>query len=341
MKSKLLLFVFACGFGHSQGQTWNLIWSDEFNGTTIDNTKWTHELGTGDWGWGNNELQYYTASTNNSFASNGELHILAKEQVINNSDYSSARLITKDKFSFEYGKVEGRLKAPAGQGLWPAFWMLGQNIGSVGWPQCGEIDIMEHVNNNAYINGTVHYNNNGHVYQGGQYYTDVEEYHVYSIIWNPSSIRFFVDGNIYYTKNILNNVAGTEEFHNEFFFILNVAVGGNWPGSPNASTVFPSEMTVDYIRVYQQNTIGVEEETTQEINCYPNPAYNVFNVENPFLSPTFTCKIFALDGRLIYSESSQDRTTHIPCSDWTNGMYFVECTNSQGQSLKKLFLIQD
>lgn len=340
MKNLILLFVFACGLGHAQGQTWNLIWSDEFSGTAVDNSKWTHEQGTGNWGWGNNELQYYTASTNNSFVSDGEMHIVAREQTINNSNYSSARLITKDKFFFQYGKVEARIKAPAGQGLWPAFWMLGQNIDEVSWPQCGEIDIMEHVNNNPYINGTVHFNNNGHVYQGAQYYTDVEEYHVYAIIWSPSSIRFFVDGTIYYTKNILNNTGSTEEFHNEFFFIMNLAVGGNWPGSPNSTTVFPAEMNLDYIRVYQQNTVGVNEETTQEINCYPNPANNVFNVENPFLSPTFTTKIFSLDGRLVYTESSQDRTTRISCSDWTNGMYFVECSNSNGESLKKLFLIQ-
>lgn len=341
MKFKFLLFVFACGFGHAQGQTWNLIWSDEFNGTSIDDTKWTHELGTGDWGWGNNELQYYTASTNNSFASNGELHILAKEQVINNSDYSSARIVTKDKFSFQYGKVEARLKAPAGQGLWPAFWMLGQNISTVGWPQCGEIDVLEHVNNNPYVNGTAHWNNNGHVYYGGQSYLNVEDYHNYSIIWNESTIRYFVDGIQFFSLNTANNINSTEEFHNNFFFILNLAVGGNWPGSPDASTVFPAEMVVDYIRVYQQNTIAVEEESANEINCYPNPANNVFNVDNPFLSPTFTCKIFALDGRLIYTETSQDRTTHILCDEWKSGTYFVECSNSKGESLKKLFLIQD
>ncbi len=341
MKFKLLLFVFACGFGHAQGQTWNLIWSDEFNGSAIDDSKWTHELGTGDWGWGNNELQYYTASTNNSFVSNSELHILAKEQVINTSNYSSARIVTKDKFSFQYGKVEGRMKLPAGQGLWPAFWMLGQNISSVGWPQCGEIDIMEHVSNNSYVNGTAHWNNNGHVYYGGLYNTNIADYHVYSIIWNASSIRYFVDGNIYYTQNILNNVNSTEEFHNDFFFILNLAVGGNWPGIPDASTVFPAEMVVDYVRVYQQNTIGIEEETTQEINCYPNPANNLLNVVNPFTSPTFICKIYALDGRIIHTESSQDRTAHISCDNWSNGIYFVECTNPQGQSLKKLFLIQE
>ena len=145
IKKTISILILGLGAILAQGQTWQLIWADEFDGNSINASNWTHEIGTGFNGWGNNELQSYTNSSSNSSVSNGSLKINALEQPIGQSDYSSARIISKNKFSFQYGKIEARLKMPLGQGLWPAFWMLGQNIDAVSWPQCGEIDVVEHL----------------------------------------------------------------------------------------------------------------------------------------------------------------------------------------------------
>jgi beta-glucanase (GH16 family) len=259
----------------AQAQNYQLIWADEFDGLTINLNNWTHEIGTGTSGWGNNELQYYTTNSANSFVSNGTLKINAINQTLGQSNYTSARIITKDKFSFQYGKVEARIKMPQGQGLWPAFWMLGQNINSVGWPACGEIDIVEHVNANPDINGTMHWDNGGHVSWGGSTACDVSTFHDYAVVWDANGIHWLLDGNEYHSGDISNNVNGTEEFHQTFFLILNLAVGGNWPGSPNLSTAFPATMEVDYIRVYQ---IGqAQSNVTFQVD--------MSNVTTPFTTP--------------------------------------------------------
>ncbi|NSB14547.1 family 16 glycosylhydrolase [Clostridium beijerinckii] len=232
---------------------WNLAWSDEFNGTSINTSNWKYETG-GD-GWGNNELEYYTNRSENARIENGNLVIEARKENYSGMNYTSARLKSQGLKNWTYGKVEARMKLPAGQGVWPAFWMLGENISQVSWPKCGEIDIMEHINNESAIHGTIHWDstgNNTHAqYGAASPNIDVTQYHVYSIEWDASSIKWFVDGTQYLEANIANNINGTEEFHKPFFILFNLAVGGNWPGNPDGSTPFPAKMYVDYVRVYQ------------------------------------------------------------------------------------------
>lgn len=240
-------------FGRSlEAQTYQLIWSDEF--TSAISSAWRFETGNG--GWGNNELQYYQAA--NATISNGELVITARRQDIAGSRYTSARMNTTGTrpFSFTYGRIESRMKLPSGSGLWPAFWMLGSNIGSVGWPACGEIDIMEHVNTEGSVHGTIHWNGpNGYVNFGAPGAVDVTQYHTYRVDWTPASIKWFVDGIQYNEANIANNINSTEEFQRPFFVLLNFAVGGNWPGFVIDETKLPAEMRVDYVRVYQLSTL--------------------------------------------------------------------------------------
>ena len=242
----------------AKAQSWNLVWSDEFNGTSVNTGNWTFETGGG--GWGNNELEYYTNGQNASVA-NGVLTIQARKESggfncwYGTCQYTSTRMITKGKREFTYGRIEARMALPSGQGTWPAFWMLGSNISSVGWPKCGEIDIMEHVNTENRVHGTIHWDTNGYANYGGPSGAlDVTQFHTYAIEWTPSSIKWFLDGAQYWEANIQNGINGTEEFHRPFFLILNLAIGGNWPGSPNSSTAFPANMRVDYVRVYQQGT---------------------------------------------------------------------------------------
>lgn len=232
---------------------WNLAWSDEFNGTSINTSNWKFETGGG--GWGNNELEYYTNRSENARIENGNLVVEARKENYNGMNYTSARLKSQGLKNWTYGKVEARMKLPAGQGVWPAFWMLGENISQVSWPKCGEIDIMEHINNESAIHGTIHWDstgNNTHAdYGAASPNIDVTQYHVYSIEWNASSIKWFVDGKQYLEANIANNINGTDEFHKPFFILFNLAIGGNWPGNPDGSTPFPAKMYVDYVRVYQ------------------------------------------------------------------------------------------
>lgn len=233
-----------------------LVWSDEFNASSIDNSNWTFETGTGNWGWGNNELQYY--QENNTSIIDGNLVIEARKESVDNSNYTSSRIITRDKKSFKYGRVDIRAVMPEGQGIWPALWMLGSNHFQVGWPTCGEIDIMEMIGGgdgrDNVLRGTAHWNQGGHVSYGQGYTHESnlsDEYHVYSIIWDDQNIRWYFDDINFNTMDITSEALSA--FHNNFYFIMNVAVGGVWPGSPDNTTLFPQWMIVDYIRVFQEN----------------------------------------------------------------------------------------
>lgn len=234
----------------------NLFWSEEFDYTGLpDANIWNME--TGGNGWGNNELQYYTSREENASVGGGVLTITAKEEAYGGKNYTSARITTQNKFEFKYGKIESRIKLPYGQGIWPAFWMLGSNFNSVGWPSCGEIDIMEMIGgagNDNTTHSTLHWsNNNQHASYGESYSLSsgilADDFHIFSLEWNEASITAYIDDIQFFVISI--TPAQLSEFHEEFFFILNVAVGGNWPGAPNASTEFPQTMQVDYIRVYK------------------------------------------------------------------------------------------
>ena len=227
----------------------SLIWSDEFDQPGAPNpAKWNYDLGAG--GWGNQELQYYTNRTDNAIVSNGTLKIIAKKENFSGSAYTSARLLTKDKFSFKYGKIEVRAKMPVGVGTWPAAWMLGANINTVSWPNCGEIDIVEHKGSDVNkIYGTLHYPGNfgGNAVGGTKVITGANsEFHVYACEWTALSIKFYIDGALYFT--FANN--STLPFNQNFFVLLNLAMGGTFGGTIDAG-FNSATFEVDYVRVYQ------------------------------------------------------------------------------------------
>ena len=234
-----------------------LVMSEEFDVDGAPKTAlWSYNLGTGSNGWGNNELQYYTDASQNIKVEGGMLKITAIKESYMGSGYTSARILTKGKFEQKYGRIEARIKMPWGKGLWPAFWMLGANSDTVIWPQCGEIDIMEYLGSKpTSMFGTVH----GPGYSGGnaisKNYTLINDrfdndFHVFGIEWGENYINYYVDDKLY-NQITPKDVPGEWVFNQPFYIILNMAVGGNFPGSPNAETVFPQTMTIDYVRVYQ------------------------------------------------------------------------------------------
>jgi len=245
---------------------WTLTWSDEFDGpdgSAVDPTKWKHDVGGS--GWGNNELEYYTDGTQNAVVQGGYLVVTATTAGASQytcsygtCKYTSARLLTEGLFSQQYGRFEARAQMPTGKGLWPAIWALGGDISTVSWPACGEIDFMETIGTDITTNhGSLHmpasYGPTGtYTLPGGASFADA--FHTFAIEWEPGTIQFYVDDNLYETQTRASVPAGdTWEFEQPFFLLINVAVGGAWPGTPDATTVFPQTLKVDYVRVYQKN----------------------------------------------------------------------------------------
>ncbi|HQU83322.1 MAG TPA: glycoside hydrolase family 16 protein [Pyrinomonadaceae bacterium] len=271
----LFIIIFITAFFaqlSAQGQVRyrKLTFKDEFNGASgsgVDTSKWTAEIGGG--GWGNQELQYYTNSTDNAYL-DGNGNLVIKAIKLNPPltlscwygpcQYTSARLITKGKFEQKYGKFEARIKIPRSQGMWSAFWMLGNNIDTVGWATCGEIDIMENIGREPVtVHGTIH----GPGYSGANGLSSnynlsnnapfADDFHVYSTEWSENKIQFFVDGNLYKTLTPTDLPNGSKwVYDHPFFIILNFAVGGPWGGNPDNTSVFPNTMVVDYVRVYKR-----------------------------------------------------------------------------------------
>ncbi|MES2892336.1 MAG: glycoside hydrolase family 16 protein [Bacteroidota bacterium] len=257
-----ILFV-VCLFSGVTAQCQNskgrkLVWSDEFNYLGMpDSTKWSYE--TGGNGWGNNELQNYTsADTTNAKVKNGMLHISAVKQQKENRSYTSARLVSENKGAWKYGKIEIKARLPRGRGLWPAIWMLGENHRKTGWPECGEIDIMEHVGYEPdTILGTIHTGKYNHIIgtqKGKKIRIDrpYEDFHVYAIDWTAEKLDFLLDDKVFYTVVNEHKTVGEWPFDQRFFLILNIAVGGNLGGKKGVDeSIFPGTMVVDYVRVYQ------------------------------------------------------------------------------------------
>lgn len=251
--------VFAFSNTVKAADNYELVWSDEFNGNYLDTNTWNYEIGTGSWGWGNNEQQYYT--DRNIKVSNGTMKITAKREDYGGMKYTSSRITTKNKKNFKYGKIEARIKMPKFKGVWPAFWMLGANQDSVGWPKCGEIDIMEAINDENLVYGTLHWFNdpgNNNADSGSSVaVANRTEYHVYGVEWTADKLRWYVDGKVYRTMDVSND--SFSEVRKEYFVIFNMAIGGQWPGYDIDETAFPATMEVDWVRAYKK----VEETTTK------------------------------------------------------------------------------
>ena len=263
---------------------WDLVWSDEFtqaDGSAPDSTKWGYDIGRGSNGWGNAELQYYTSRTDNARIENNELVIEVRQEnnyANSGANYTSARLLTQDKWDWTYGRFEARIKVPSGSGLWPACWMLGDNFDTVGWPHCGEIDIMEFVGRlPEEIFGTIH----GPGYAGGDSFGNIydfgfdvaDDYHVYAVEWEEGLIRWYVDGILYHTAEPADVAPNEWVFDHGQFMLLNVAVGGNFGGPLNPRVTFPKQMLVDYVRVY-----AAEGEGGGEVNVLANSGLETGNL---------------------------------------------------------------
>ena len=251
--SRYITVIFLLSFIVLQAQEWNLVWEDNFDGTELNSNTWNFELGDGcpeRCGWGNNEKQIYT--TENHKVEDGFLTITARKK---GEGYTSTRITTQGKKEFRYGRMEARLKLPLGQGVWPAFWMLGQNIDEKGWPLCGEIDIMEYVGREPGTLYTTLHTKDSHGNSKNSRKAPVQDlevgFHVFAIEWTETEIAFFVDDQHFYTFNPEERSVETWPFDQPFYIILNLAIGGNFGGSEIDDSIFPVEYVVDYVRVYQ------------------------------------------------------------------------------------------
>ena len=345
-------------------QSYKLIWSDEFDSTSVDLNKWTFEIGNNNNGWGNNELEYYTGRSNNAYLENGNLVIKALKESYGGKNYTSARIKTQGKFSCKYGKIVARMKLPYGKGIWPAFWMLGDAISFVGWPKCGEIDIMEMVGGGVLgdktVYGTAHWdNNNTHAqYPDGAHPQPYilpsgsfsDDFHTFDITWDSQKIIWHVDDKQYCALTLNSSLSAFQE---TFFILLNMAVGGNWPGNPDTSTVFPQTLTVDYVRVYQlsssvgKNNSEIPEKVSLEQN-YPNPFNPETNI-NFSLPKADYVRLVVYDslGRKVATLVDGMRAAgehHVnfnsPELALSDGVYFYKLTTGNNSLTKKMLLLK-
>jgi len=330
----------------SQG-AWQLTWSDEFtqpDGTPPDSTKWGYD--TGNSGFGNNELEYYTTRTNNARIVGGQLIIEARQENYGGSSYTSARLLTKGKWSWTYGRIEARIKIPKGQGIWPAFWMLGANIDTAPWPNCGEIDIMENIGKTteqAKVYGTIHGPQSGGDYNGGagvggDLYLPTgafaDDFHVFAVEWTTNQIQWFVDTNLYFTATPASLPGGgTWVFTQPQFLLLNVAVGGNWPGNPDGTTVFPQQMLVDYVRVYNYVPSAPNTPTGLTVSPGSTKAYLKWDASSSGATG-YKVKRATVSGGTYTTVAnlSSNSYTDTGLANCTTYYYVVSATNSVGES---------
>ncbi len=340
-KALALCFLFFLLFNATiQAQCPKLVWSDEFAGTTLDQTKWSYQIGDGCdinlCQWGNNELQWY--AQDNVSVSNGTLKIVAKRETFMSRAYTSGRIRTLNKGDIKYGRVEARMKMPIGRGLWPAFWMLPTDNVYGGWPQSGEIDIMEYLGHEpAKVLGTLHYGNAFPNNQNtGKTFTLTEggfndAFHTFALEWSDNEIKWFVDGYLYSRKTSSDLAGFRWPFDQKFYFLLNLAVGGNLPGNPNSSTVFPQTFEVDYIRVY--DLVGAPNlKGSQKV---PFMAKNsVYSIENVPTGSTFAWTVPA-GATIVGGNGTKDLVI-----DWGSlgGKIAATVTNSCGETKHELIV---
>lgn len=318
----------------------DLVWSDEFNGNgQIDTSQWFQEIvPPNSWGWHNGEFQHYTNRLENSYVSNGNLHIVAKKETYNayglTLNYTSARL--NSKFAFQYGRVDARAKMPRGEGTWPAIWMLGLSHGnnwnsqSLPWPNCGEIDIMEHWGiDSGRVQSALHtLSSNGATVNKGPYPlpTVSDSFHVYSMNWTPNQISFLVDGELFYVYNPDVKNAATWPFNAPQFLILNVAMGSSWHTiDPNFDE---SQMEIDYVRVYQNTTFGLGETLETTVRVFPQPASDHIQIDGHGIQ---RFEIVDVNGRAILDVNpSSFESQVIPVDNLPVGVYVWRAHSAQG-----------
>lgn len=329
-----LFFMFLAGTTFAQD--WQLVWQDEF--ATAIGPDWVYDLGDEE-GWWNEELQYYKKE--NATIENGKLVITAKKEAAGNSQYTSARMKTLGKKSWKYGKIEASISMPLAKGLWPAFWMMGNNSeqASGEWPRCGEFDIMEHINTEPTIYGAMHWQNGSEVHEekGGQRnITNPAAYHTYAIEWSSDSVKWLVDNIIYYRASI--SAAHQSEFHQNFYILLNLAVGGEWPGHTIDESKLPAKMYVEYVRVYQKTpAASTTPETEKTVTAYPNPAADNVNVE---IGPYWKGGRISLStnaGRQISIAKIKGTAHTFDLSGLPNGQYIITLTNGTSKLSRQIY----
>jgi beta-glucanase (GH16 family) len=354
MKRIILSIIFLVSYTASFSQNWQLIWEDDFNGNSLDQSKWVHDIGTGSqygmWGWGNGELQYYQPQ--NTILNNGIAKIEVKEEpngIVDSwgasSYFSSSKITTKGIFDFRYGKVEARIKTIDGQGFWPAFWMLPSN-GS--WPCDGEIDIMEQWGNDYLTNsttgaahiGTCPYSQSTHFYESFSSYISsgsyADDFHTYSVIWKEDTITWYVDETELFSLNpssywSIPSQSAWPFNANEWYLMINLAIT---QAGPNSNTVFPNQMEIDYVRVYQENlTNSINIDNKNKYTVFPNPANDVLTIQGKNVS---SIKIFNIHGDIVLSNNVSNNKK-LDVSILNKGMYLVELEDYFGfKSNKKV-----
>ena len=356
MKIKLIFSVTLLSIFSLNAQNWQLIWEDDFNGSSLNQSKWVHDIGTGSqygmWGWGNGELQYYQPQ--NTTLNNGIAKIEVKEEpngIIDSwsatSYFSSSKITTKGLFNFRYGKVEARIKTIDGQGFWPAFWMLPSN-GS--WPCDGEIDIMEQWGNDYLTNstsgaahlGTCPYSQSTHFYETSSSYISsgsyADDFHTYSVIWKEDTITWYVDEIELFSLNpssywSIPSQSAWPFNANEWYLMINLAIT---QAGPNSNTVFPNQMEIDYVRVYQENlTNSINIDDKNKYIVFPNPANDVLTIQGKNVS---SIKIFNIHGNIVLSKNVNNNKK-VDISILNKGMYLVELEDYFGFKINKKVII--
>ncbi len=359
MRALILMFFLLAAAGRAQ--SWQLVWSDEFAGDRLDSKKWEVMLGDGTAyglpsGWGNNEKQYYRRE--NIEVKDGLLVITAKKESYGGKSYTSGRVRTKGKGDWLYCRIEMRAKMPLGRGLWPAFWMLPTNSPYGGWAASGEIDIMEYIGHEPnVVHGTLHYGGQwpNNVHKGSSYTLPqgsfAEDFHVFAFEWEKTRMRWYVDGKLYRSTGEWYSTAAPypAPFDVPFHLLINLAVGGNWPGSPDATTVFPQQLLIDYVRVYQKETAVAAESTAPSafaLRASPNPFNGRARIEFDLPRQTqVRLMIFDLQGRcvaVLFDESRPSGTHVVPweAADAATGLYFVSLQTEDEQVVRPIVLLR-